>query len=98
MAEGLGGKLLAAQHASDFFGTRAGIELFDFGHSATGAFEFFDAVVMVGEAGDLGKVGDAEYLVFRGEGFEASGYTFGSAATNAGVDLVEDESARSCAG
>ena len=57
------GQLGAAQHASDFLRALvAGYEV-DAGPGASADRLLFNQVVMVGEGGDLGQVGDAQDLV-----------------------------------
>ena len=55
------------------------------------ALEFFDVEVVVGEAGDLGKVCDAEYLCLAREPLETLPYLLCHSASDAGVDFVENE-------
>jgi hypothetical protein len=49
--------------------------------------------VVIGEGGDLREVGYAQDLVRAGEGFQFFSDGFGGAASDAGIDFVEDQGA-----
>ena len=50
--------------------------------------------MLIGEGGDLRKVGDAENLLCAAESLELLADGFGGAASDANVDFVEDQGAR----
>ena len=80
-------------HPCYFFGSFLWREEADGGLGAALFFLFFDEEVLIGEGGDLREVGDAEDLLDAREGFEFLADGFGGPASDADVDLVEDEGA-----
>src|SRR5579871_6283352 len=92
VAQGFRRHTFARQHAADFAAALLGRKLFDRGNRAAFDGVLFDGVVMVGEAGDLGEMGDAQYLIRLRELLQSASYGFRRAAANAGVDFVEYES------
>jgi len=61
--QGLGGNLLAGEHAADLSCARGVIQFLDGRHRTPLQLVLFDQIVMVGEASDLGEVRDTEHLV-----------------------------------
>src|SRR5215467_4950394 len=60
-------------------------------HPSTRARRLLDHQVVVGEAGDLGEVGDDQHLPLRTEGFEPQADLHRRLAADAGVHLIEHE-------
>ena len=87
------GELGAAEHSGHFFGPLFPGNDMDAGPGTAGCGLLFDQVVMVGEGGDLGKVGDAKDLVRPRQALELFAYRLGRPAADSGVDLVEDQGA-----
>jgi hypothetical protein len=54
----------------------------------------FHQEVLVGKGGNLGQMGDAQYLLGAGKLLQFLADRLGSPATDADVDLVEDQGAR----
>jgi len=83
----------AGNHAGYFVGAGAVVEGADAGLGAAVVLALLDDKVLVGEGGDLGQMRDAQDLLAAAEGFEFLAYRLRSAATNADIDLVEDQGA-----
>jgi len=49
--------------------------------------------MMIGEAGDLRQVGDAQDLAARRKSFEAAAESLGGTPADAGIDFIEDQGA-----
>ena len=94
VAKGFLGDALAGKHAADFAGAGVGRQFLDRGDGAAVFGVFFDEIVVIGEAGDLGQVRHADHLVRAGELLETPADGFRGAASDAGVDFVEDQRAR----
>ena len=86
-------QLGAAQHAGDFLGALFPGDEVDAGAGASAGGLLFDQIVMVGEGGDLGQVGDAKDLVRAGQALEFLAYGLGCPAADSGIDFVEDQGA-----
>lgn len=80
----------AVEHSRDFSLSLLGVELVNSGVSSAFLFLLLDQVVVIGEAGDLGQVRDANdlALVCDLSNFVADGDS--SRASDASVDLVKD--------
>ena len=85
------GHFCAGQHAGDFVGAGTVVEDADAGLRAAVLLAFFDGEMLVGEGGDLREVGNAEDLLGAGESFELLADGFSRAASDADVDLVENQ-------
>ncbi len=83
----------AAQHARNFFGALFADDGADMGAGMPLRLVFLDHVVMVGKGCDLWQVRNAEDLSGAGQSFEFFADGLGGAASNAGVDFVEDHGA-----
>ncbi len=86
-------ELGATEHSGDFFGPLFSGDDMDTGPGTASCGLLFDQVVMVGESGDLGQVGDAKDLVRPRQALELFAYRLGRPAADPGVDLVEDQGA-----
>ena len=83
----------AGEHARDFVGAGAIVEDANAGLRAAVLLALFDCEVLIGEGGDLREVGDAQNLLGAGERLELLADSFGGAASDADVDLIEDQRA-----
>src|SRR5439155_27242701 len=82
----------SGEHAREFLGSLlAAFEVLRDGDGAPAAFELFDVEVVVREARDLGKVGDAQHLRVARQALEALADGFRYAPADSRVNLVEDE-------
>jgi hypothetical protein len=88
------GDFCAAQHARDFVSASPIVEHADLRFSTTVIFAFLNGEMLIGERGNLREMSDAENLLRAGKSFELLANGFGSSATDADVDFVEDQSAR----
>ena len=57
-------------------------------------FSLFYHQMLIGEGGDLGQMGDAQDLLGAAQRLELLADRFGGAASNADIDLIEDQRAR----
>src|SRR2546423_7383608 len=84
-------ELSSAQHPCDFFGALVSGHLADAGACASAGFFFLDDVMMITEGGDLRQVGDAQDLVGAGQGFQLFPDGLSGAASDSGIDFIEDQ-------
>ncbi len=83
----------ARQHAGHFFGPFFPGYLPDGGFGSSTGSSLFDQIMLIGEGCDLRKVGHAQDLICFGQCFQLFPHCLGCAASDAGIDFVEDERA-----
>ena len=84
------GKLRPRQHPRHFLGAFFPGNLTDSGLRAACGFALLDQVVVIRKGCDLRQVGDAEHLVAFGESLQFLPHGLGGAASDAGINLVEN--------
>ncbi len=86
----------AGEHAGDLLDALLRGEAGDGGFGAASLFGLGDQEVLIGESRDLREVRDANDLLGGGEGLEFAANGLGGAASDADVNLVEDQGAGRC--
>src|SRR5215469_5065460 len=87
----LGGDVAAGQHAGDLLLSRILIEFLDAGHGIAGGEALCDAPMISPARRDLRRMGDDENLQAGAEALQPLADCRGYGATDAAVDLVEDQ-------
>src|ERR1700730_4820291 len=90
MLAGSFGQLCAAQHAGYFLGALLAGDRTDAGTGTAREVLFLDHIMVIGEGCDLREMSHAEYLIGACQCFQFLADGLRGAASNAGVDFVED--------
>ncbi|HSW32408.1 MAG TPA: hypothetical protein VLH36_02220, partial [Steroidobacteraceae bacterium] len=91
-----GRDLRAAEHPGDFIDSRVVFENVERRARRPARGALADANLVVCLRGDLRQVSHAQHLAGLGEGFELATDHFRHGATDAGVDLVENQAGQVC--
>src|SRR2546423_5298650 len=85
------GQFGATQHSRNLFRALLALDLADRSPSPATHFLFRNQVMMIGEGCDLRQVSDANNLMHARQFLQLLSYSFGSTASNAGVDFVKHQ-------